>query len=508
MLIRFYCDCLCDHSCIKEILAGLYFLQKMDFFDDEKAVFMCAGLFKNFDSESNIQPIRYTVFQILSELITKHRDALKKMGQEFIEGLIKIISREKDPRNLILVFSIMNTVISEFDITSCAKDIFDLLFCYFPITFKPSINDVFGITSDDLKIRLNKCLSANDILSYSIPLLIDKYNFSSVNIKKDILDLLSLCMETYSPNVTEIYVLQIWNTLKNDLFEGIDDDFLKKSLDCLFIISKTLSKETLETSKKNSLLELFGFVSDEINEHFKEPGTKTAKNSIKILYVLSSSSNYAFEILSKFFLPDLVSRFEKEDSINTKTAIFELLSFILLSGLHVYGSYEKKISEIPDDSILIQEKDRLLAISYNSLRTSSFSNKYIKAIAIRFLLTFSQIHDLLQYDELKLIVNYFKEIIIKEDNIKAEALDALVKIAEMMPNLIFEITFPDFLKLLSEESYSTALNNLFQSQDEVILTALSHLCVEKQLFTALTTQLIKKFDDIISGNYNICFQFY
>ncbi|EMR11678.1 hypothetical protein PNEG_00115 [Pneumocystis murina B123] len=501
VLTRFYCDCLCDQSCVKEILSGLYSLQKMDFFDDKEAVFMCGGLFKNFDSESNIQSIRYVVFQILSELVIKHQKALKKMGPEFIKGLIKIIGREKDPRNLILVFSIMNTVISEFDITSYAKDIFDLLFCYFPITFKPSINDVFGITSDDLKFWLNKCLSANDILSpYSIPLLINKYNFSSVSIKKDILDILSFCMKTYSPNVIKIYVLQIWNTLKNDLFEGTDDDFLKKSLDCLFIISKTLSKETSEISKKNSLLEFFSFISNEINDHFKEPDTKTAKNGIKILYALSSSSKYAFEILSKFCVSDLVSRFEKEDSINTKTAILELLSFILLSGLHVYGSYEKKIDEIPDDSILIQEKDRLLTISYNSLTTSSFSNKYIKAAAIRFLLTFSQIHDLLQYNELKLIVEYYNEIIIKEDSLKAEALDALVKIAEIKPNLIFEITFPNFLKLLSEESYSLTLNNLFQSQDEVILTTLSYLCVEKRLFTTLTTHLIKKFDDIIFVN--------
>ncbi|KTW29317.1 hypothetical protein T552_01272 [Pneumocystis carinii B80] len=501
VMMRFYCDCLFDQSCIKEIISGLYSLQKMDFFDEEKAVFMCKGLFKNFDSESNIQSIRYNVFQILNELITKHQEALKKMGPEFIKGLIKIIGREKDPRNLILVFSILNTVISEFDITFYAKDIFDLLFCYFPITFKSSINDVFGITSDDLKFWLNKCLSANDILSsYSIPLLIDKYNFSSISIKKDILDVLSFCMEAYSPSVVEIYVLQIWNTLKNDLFKDTDADFLKKSLDCLFIISKILSKETLETSKKKTLVEFFSFISDEINEHFKEPDTKTAKNAIKILYALSSSSKYAFEILSKICVSDLISRFEKEDSLNTKTAILELLSFILQSGLHVYGSYEKKIDEIPDDSVLIQEKDRLLTISYNSLTDSPFLNEYIKAAAIHFLLNFSQIHDLLQYNELKLIVEYFNEIIIKENNLKAEALEALVKIAEINPNLIFETTFPNFLKLLSEENYSITLNNHSPSQDEVILTTLSHLCVEKQLFTTLNTHLIKKFDDIISVN--------
>ncbi|KTW26823.1 uncharacterized protein T551_03285 [Pneumocystis jirovecii RU7] len=506
VITRFFCGCLDDQSFLKEILIGLYSLQKMVFFEDKETIFLCTELFKKFNPENNIQSNRYIVFQIMDELIKKHKEILKKMGSEFIEGFIKIIGREKDPRNLILIFSIMNIVISEFNITLYAKDIFNLLFCYFPITFKPSPNDVFEVTTENLKLWLKKCVSANDELSsYSIPSLIDKYDFSPINTKKDIIDMLSFCMETYSPDVIETYIIQIWNMLKNEIFEKSDDDLVKKSLDCLFIISKVFSQEISKNSENTSLIKFLTPISDEINKHFEEPGTKTAKNSIKILYSLSSASKYAFELLFEHCIPSLLSRFEKEDSINTKAAILEFISFFLLSALYVYNSYNKEINEgIPINSILMKEKNRLFTILSNSLTTPFFSNKYTRAAAIHALLTFSEIHSLLQYDEVKLIVQYFNDIVLKEENnLKAEALEALVKIAETKPNLILETTFSSFLKLLSETDSATISNNCSLPLNEIILTVLSHLCVEKQLFNIFISHILNTFDIISVNNENI-----
>ncbi|KAG5439812.1 hypothetical protein PCANB_000094 [Pneumocystis canis] len=501
IITSFYCNCLDNQLFIKEILMGLYFLQKMDFFDDTSAIFLSTELFEKINPKSNPQPIRYIVFKILHELIIKHQKALKKMGSKFIEDLIKIVDEEKDPRNLILVFSIMHKVIFEFDITSHAKDIFNQLFCYFPITFKSSSNDVFEISADDLKLWLKKCISANDALSqYSIPSLIDKYDFSSVDTKKDIIDTLSFCIETYSPHIIENYVTHIWNVLKNEIFENLNEDLVKKSLNCLFMITKIFSQGIIEISENISLIKFLKPISDEINKHFEEPDTMIAKNSIKILYSLSSASKYSFEILSKFCISNLLSKFEKENSINAKAAILEFISFILLAGSHVYDPSKKETNkEIPNDSILIKERNKIFIILCNSLTNLSFSNKYIKATAIHALLTLTEIHNLLQYDELELIIQHFSEIIINEENnLKAEALEALIRIAETNTKLILEITFPKFLKLLSETNSIVTLDNFSQPLNEIILTALSHLCIKKQLFDTLITYLLNEFDNIVS----------
>jgi hypothetical protein len=41
---------------------------------------------------------------------------LKRLGKSFIEGFIHLMANEKDPRNLMLAFSVMKVILIEFDI--------------------------------------------------------------------------------------------------------------------------------------------------------------------------------------------------------------------------------------------------------------------------------------------------------------------------------------------------------------------------------------------------------
>lgn len=57
---------------------------------------------------------------------------------------------------------------------------FDITFCYFPITFRPPPNDPYGITSDDLKTALRACLSASPYFAkQALPLFLEKYPTSA-----------------------------------------------------------------------------------------------------------------------------------------------------------------------------------------------------------------------------------------------------------------------------------------------------------------------------------------
>ena len=96
------------------------------------------------------------------------------MGKEFLSGYISLAEGEKDPRNLLLAFAIDRVLLLEFDISahvevgntfglvyihgidrnSESQDLFNITFCYFPITFRPPPDDPYGITTDDLKNAL------------------------------------------------------------------------------------------------------------------------------------------------------------------------------------------------------------------------------------------------------------------------------------------------------------------------------------------------------------------
>jgi len=134
-----------------------------------------------------LQTERYAVVQLIDLLVAKYRDAMRKLhddDHEFMAGFISYWEGEKDPRNLMIIFSLLQVPMTEWDVHAHAQDLFDSVFNYFPITFKPPPDDPYGITSQDLKNRLRDCIAANsDFAPYAFPQLLDKLDSTSMNTK-------------------------------------------------------------------------------------------------------------------------------------------------------------------------------------------------------------------------------------------------------------------------------------------------------------------------------------
>lgn len=91
---------------------------------------------------------------------------------------------EKDPRNLMVVYTIIQKIVRSLDITNQVENLFDATFCYFPITFRPPPDNPFGITAKDLKTNLRKCLASTPLFAkYGLPLLIQKMSTTSGSAK-------------------------------------------------------------------------------------------------------------------------------------------------------------------------------------------------------------------------------------------------------------------------------------------------------------------------------------
>ncbi len=60
---------------------------------------------------------RMQILELMNALMAGHRDVLKEMGDESLVGILDLVSGEKDPRNLMIVFSILNVVMVEWDIS-------------------------------------------------------------------------------------------------------------------------------------------------------------------------------------------------------------------------------------------------------------------------------------------------------------------------------------------------------------------------------------------------------
>lgn len=64
---------------------------------------------------------RLQILELLNELMLKHRAALKSLGDEAIIGITDLVSGEKDPRSLMIVFSILHVLMVEWDIAGQAE---------------------------------------------------------------------------------------------------------------------------------------------------------------------------------------------------------------------------------------------------------------------------------------------------------------------------------------------------------------------------------------------------
>lgn len=73
------------------------------------------------DLQIRPQAQRLQIIELLHDLMLKHRNALKDLGTESIVGITDLVSGEKDPRNLVFIFSIFRVVIMEWDISAHAE---------------------------------------------------------------------------------------------------------------------------------------------------------------------------------------------------------------------------------------------------------------------------------------------------------------------------------------------------------------------------------------------------
>ena len=51
----------------------------------------------------------------------QHRAALRDLDKEFVVGVADFVSGEKDPKNLMILFSVLKAVMVEWDISDHAK---------------------------------------------------------------------------------------------------------------------------------------------------------------------------------------------------------------------------------------------------------------------------------------------------------------------------------------------------------------------------------------------------
>ncbi|CAG8443712.1 9188_t:CDS:10 [Diversispora eburnea] len=477
VLVDFYCERLSDTTCVPELIRGLVSISQFNSFQEECAIKVSKSIFSNVNVQNYQQTTRHGVFLIFDVLL----NTCKKLGTEFVKGFIQAMDGEKDPRNLLLAFSLVKLIIKEFDISEHVEELFEVTFCYFPITFRPPPDDPYGITSDDLKISLRECLSATaKFAKNAMPLFLEKLTSSSGNAKKDSMETLAACAPVYGTENIVPYIDDLWEYLKDEIFNAKDDSFEVIALDTIRSLVVTLSAGVI--GKSDHLQRFLKTVVTECMENLKVPELKLSKPCGRILKYCAMAS------------------------ATRKKAILEILMEFIVAAQNLYGTIERNndsLIELDFSIPLISFKNDLLRIFSSALMKTEEYNE-LRLCGLRGLHGMILLRQFLLDHEIEDILKYFNQIILIQDNdqdIIKETLKYLGDIAHYKPFTVLKITIPIFISQLPSNYESLKLDDIHGTKYSKVLDAISEVAIEKVIFEALVPEILAKLD--VSSNLSI-----
>jgi len=166
-----------DNAGVKEASLGLRTLLEMTRFMKKDVVDIVDTIFKNIaDLQRQPAMARFTIYHLIEKSLEKCREALEGISGRFIDGVLSLVEFEKEPRNLMVVFSFLRVIMAEFAATERQTEaLWDAVFRYYPITFNPKPGDKIQITKQDLQRRLEGCITSNSRFApFAFPSLLAK----------------------------------------------------------------------------------------------------------------------------------------------------------------------------------------------------------------------------------------------------------------------------------------------------------------------------------------------
>ncbi|CCF60158.1 hypothetical protein KAFR_0J00900 [Kazachstania africana CBS 2517] len=470
VVFTFYKSKLQDTVLLKEAFEGLSSLMSMKYISFEETIVLLDFLRDDYHQNEHLAPIRFFTFKILESVYDRWSENLKdnvKSSDLFIKSFINISTGEKDPRNLLTSFALNSLIIQNLpNAPSYAQTLFDILFSYFPITFKPPKNDPYKITNTDLKLALREAISSSSLFAEdAFGNLIDKLSATSPIVKNDTLFTIKACILKFGGKNCLQFWLPIWNGLKFEIMhnsEGSEASFLnplesyasqgndeseKSTYEAALDVIKTLSLE-LADFDINAFNKFFSYILEELTPNFTY--SKDLKQSCSILASIASANKATFDKT----IDDTLPLFLTDTSEISKLKLLLMnLSFFLDAYITVFG--ETTITSSVDAETVAQNKlldykDEILMILSKALTGNSKSEVTVRTLSIIQFTKMIKMKGYLTKEEIALVIQYLTDTILTDNNknIYHASLEGLKVISQIYENIVFEVSLKNMLDLL------------------------------------------------------------
>ncbi|KAL6948683.1 hypothetical protein ACO0QE_001156 [Hanseniaspora vineae] len=482
-----------DSECLKEILGGLKSIISMKWFTNQKSLVKLLEFLKeNYNPTQYLASVRYEMFLlvdgILDRFLNGSTELIKDNNQDslaemFIQTFLNVANGEKDPRNLLLSFKLNGKITTQLPsdvVYKHSQELFDTLFCYFPITFKPPKNDPYKITNADLKLALRTAISNCTFFDDDcFNNMIDKLAASSPSVKNDTLLTIKACIESYDFQSVLKFWLQIWEALKFDIMRNnsedkFEDEGINNYQECINVVL-ALCRKFLEQKNGETFDIILKKIFQDLENNFING--KNLKQSCGILSSISLIDETSFSKVMKKVMPLFFN--EKKVQESQSDVNLEQMKLLLLNLSFFFDSYitvfNDESAPSPKGNELEKYKDEILLLLSKALTGTSKNEIAIKTLSIVQFTKLVNMKDFLNESEVYMSVQYLTDSLLQADdkNIYHACLEGLKSIT---------LKYEFVVKSLTVNKLLESLRSFSEGDTEKVLRIIIDFTCSKDLF--------------------------
>ncbi|ESO87854.1 hypothetical protein LOTGIDRAFT_234861 [Lottia gigantea] len=415
------------------------------------------------------------------------------MKSDFVHGYIQTMDAEKDPRNLILAFQIARKIIDNFSLGVFVEEMFEVVSCYFPVSFSPPPDNPHGITKQDLVLSLRSCLSATPLFSeYCLPLLLEKLTSDITSAQIDSLQTLAECAPVYGTAALKEYISSFYSCLRKEVVDGDSEEVKRESLKCLSCLISTLSTDITDISSSSVLKSFIEEIFSEYRIYILKSDVKILYNASSLLHCICDANSIACCMVLETAVPLVLLQYNNQTQINCRRCLIDILNMFISCAARHNTEQVLKI-------ILIHKAD--LISTYTELLLAR--DKDISCYGIRGVAAILKCNNVLSESEAELFSKHIATILLSNSDkkIRNECVITVQLLASQFPVIVKSEIQTKLIEKLNQDQMEIDGDSSVSKEDLMgIITSISH---HKLLLTDITyfifLQLNQQKDKICSS---------
>jgi DNA repair/transcription protein MET18/MMS19 len=220
----------------------------------------------------------------------------------------------------------------------------------------------------------------------------------------------------------------------------------------------------------------------ECNEHLEDAPTKQSQSAGRILHAVSSAAPIVADRVAKGVLPTLFELFKASQSISKRRGLLEVFNDIVKAYIETSAAGDTLVME----GLQAHSSDAFVAL-LRALLNAPKPEVSFRLVSLDGLVKLTAIRGLLPQADIERAVEAVTEIVLHEHldghgDIRAEAIDALTKMAYTAPHAVSEKAMPAFVAELPDVPQDDA-------SYVPVLEALARLSSAKEAFDTIVLRL-------------------